>query len=156
MFFEIGRLHPVKFTYPGSDREVLHNISITIRGSEKISVVGDNGSDKSTFISVLTGLFSPNQGQVTIDGLPLAEHKQTLRNKISVIFQDFAYYEATLRENITVSDDKRKLTDDEIIELAQQVHVEDVAENCLTAGSLQKQYQYHDFEGTYRRTGSFG
>lgn len=119
----------VSFTYPESDREVLHDISITIRGGEKIAIVGDNGSGKSTFISLLTGLFSPNQGHVTIDGLPLEEHKQTLRNKISVIFQDFAHYEATLRENITVSDDKRKLTDNEIIELAQQVHVEDVVEN---------------------------
>jgi len=119
----------VSFTYPGSDREILHDVSVTIRGGEKIAIVGDNGSGKSTFISLLTGLFSPNQGRVTIDDLPLEEHKQMLRNRISVTFQDFAHYEATLRENITVSDNKRKLTDNGIIELARQVHVEDVIEH---------------------------
>lgn len=118
----------VSFTYPGSDREVLHDLSVSIRSGEKIAIVGDNGSGKSTFISLLTGLFSPDKGQIQIGGLPLEAYKQMLRNKISVIFQDFAHYEATLRENITVSDDKVKLTDEEILALAGRIRVEDVIE----------------------------
>ena len=58
----------------------------------------------------------------------MEKHKQELRNGISVIFQDFAHYEATLRENITVSDASRKLSDKEIEELARNIHVEDVIE----------------------------
>lgn len=118
----------VSFTYPGSDREVLHDLSVSIRGGEKIAIVGDNGSGKSTFISLLTGLFSPDRGSIQIDGLPLEDHKQALRSKISVIFQDFAHYEASLRENITVSDANRGLSDGEIMSLARQIHVEDVIE----------------------------
>lgn len=118
----------VSFTYPNSDKEVLHNISVSIQGGEKVAIVGDNGSGKSTFISLLTGMFSPDKGNVNIDGFSMEEHKQELRNGISVIFQDFAHYEATLRENITVSDANRNLSDEEIVQLAKNIHVEDVIE----------------------------
>lgn len=118
----------VSFSYPNSDKEVLHDISVSIRSGEKIAIVGDNGSGKSTFISLLTGMFPPDSGQVYVDGLSMKEHKQTLRQRISVIFQDFAHYEASLRENITVSDASQKLPDETIMELAKKIHVEDVIE----------------------------
>ena len=66
----------VSFTYPGTEQEILHDISLTIHGGEKIAIVGENGSGKSTFISLLTGLFSPNDGQIKIDNLSLEENKQ--------------------------------------------------------------------------------
>lgn len=116
----------VSFTYPDSSREILHDLSVTIAGGEKVAIVGDNGSGKSTFISLLTGMFSPDSGSIQIDGLPIEQHKQALRKRISVIFQDFAHYETTLRENIAVSDENRHLSDAEILDLARQIHVEDV------------------------------
>lgn len=116
----------VSFTYPGSEREVLHDISLSIRAGEKIAIVGDNGSGKSTFISLLTGMLAPDRGEVRIGGLNMEEHKSLLRQKLSVVFQDFAHYEANLRENITVSDAARGLSDSEILDLARQIHVEDV------------------------------
>lgn len=116
----------VSFTYPASENEVLHGLSVTIQPGEKIAIVGDNGSGKSTFISLLTGLFSPQKGMVSIDGLPMEENKQLLRERISVIFQDFAHYEGTMRENIAVSDAKGAHSDDEILNLAKMIHVEDV------------------------------
>jgi len=116
----------VSFTYPGTDREVLHDISLSIRAGEKIAIVGDNGSGKSTFISLLTGMLTPDRGEVRIGGLNMEEHKSLLRRNLSVVFQDFAHYEANLRENITVSDTARRLSDNEILELAKQIHVEDV------------------------------
>ena len=118
----------VSFTYPNSDKEVLHDISISVRSGEKIAIVGDNGSGKSTFISLLTGMFSPDKGQIKMNGLSVEEHKRELRKHISVIFQDFAHYDDTLRENITVSDTTRKRSDEEILELARNIHVEDVIE----------------------------
>lgn len=119
----------VCFTYPGSKEEVLHNISVTIHAGEKVAIVGDNGSGKSTFISLLTGMFSPDCGHVSIDGKNMESYKGELRKKVSVIFQDFAHYEGTLRENITVSDLHCNRTDQEIIELAKKIHVEDVIDD---------------------------
>lgn len=118
----------VSFSYPESDREVLHDITVSINAGEKIAIVGDNGSGKSTFISLLTGLFAPQKGEIEIDGQKMTDHKQKLRNQISVVFQDFAHYEASLRENITVSDDKRNLSDEELMKLARAARVEDVIE----------------------------
>ena len=116
----------VSFSYPGTEREVISDLSLTIRGGEKIAIVGDNGSGKSTFISLLTGIFSPDSGSVSIGGLSMEEHKRALRQRISVIYQDFAHYEASIRDNITVSDEERKLSDEEILDLARRIHVEDV------------------------------
>lgn len=119
----------VRFTYPGACEEVLHNISVTIPAGEKVAIVGENGSGKSTFISLLTGMFTPNSGCISIDGKSMETNKRELRNKISVIFQDFAHYEGTLRENIIVSDVDAMKSDEEIIELARTIHVEDVIED---------------------------
>lgn len=116
----------VYFTYPEGDREVLHDISLTIRAGEKVAIVGDNGSGKSTFISLLTGMFSPDQGRVLISNLDMEKYKRKLRENISVIFQDFAHYEGTLRENVTVSDSERNLSDDQIMELARRINVEEI------------------------------
>lgn len=116
----------VSFTYPDTDREVLHDITLSIRAGEKIAIVGDNGSGKSTFISLLTGMLTPDRGEVCIGGLNMEEHKSLLRQELSVVFQDFAHYEANLRENITVSDTARHLSDGGILDLARQIHVEDV------------------------------
>lgn len=116
----------VSFTYPDTDREVLHDITLSIRAGEKIAIVGDNGSGKSTFISLLTGMLTPDRGEVRIGDLNMEEHKSLLRRDISVVFQDFAHYEANLRENITVSDAARHLSDSGILDLARQIHVEDV------------------------------
>lgn len=118
----------VSFSYPGADREALHDISVSIRSGERIAIVGENGSGKSTFISLLTGMFAPDSGEIRIDGLPVEQHKKALRKRISVIFQDFAHYEGSLRENITVSDRAQKRTDAEIMALAEKIHVEDVVQ----------------------------
>ena len=128
--FRIGEIkfENVSFSYPNSEQEVLHDISVSIHKGEKIAIVGDNGSGKSTFISLLTGMFTPEKGKIQINGVAIEDHKRQLRERISVIFQDFAHYEDTLRENIVVSDSNRNLTDKEIVELAQSIHVEDVIE----------------------------
>jgi len=114
----------VDFEYPNTDVSVLKDISVTIKDGEKIAIVGENGSGKSTFISLMCGMFEPKNGRIKIDGTsPIAA-----RNAISVVFQDFARYEATLRENIVVSDQAQNATDDEIMELLRKINVNDVVE----------------------------
>ena len=114
----------VDFAYPNTDTNVLKGISVSIKDGEKIAIVGENGSGKSTFISLLCGMFEPKSGDIKIGGAnPIAA-----RATISVVFQDFAQYEATLRENITVSDNSRNASDTEIMELLREINVCDVVE----------------------------
>lgn len=116
----------VSFSYPNSEREVLHDVSITIRQGEKIAIVGHNGSGKSTFVNLLCGMYEPSKGQVQIGGKKVYDHLGSVRNAISVAFQRFGRYETTLRENITVGDTSRAVSDDELLNLAKHTGADEV------------------------------
>lgn len=124
---EISVSH-LSFTYPGSEREILHDISLSVKNGEKIAVVGENGSGKSTFISLLCGMFPPDKGTIRIGGVNVNEDPASVRQKTSVVFQDFAHYEASLRDNITVSDKNRNASDEELMALLRQIEISDVVE----------------------------
>jgi len=98
----------VSFTYPNTEREVLTNLNIKIKEGEKVAIVGENGSGKSTFVSLLCALFEPNSGTITMGGKDIHEDLSSTRKTLSAVFQDFAKYEASLRENITVSDNREE------------------------------------------------
>lgn len=121
-------VHNVTFAYPGTERNVLKDIHLTIKAGEKIAVVGENGSGKSTFISLLCGMFEPAQGNILVGGVDVSTDPAAVRDGISVVFQDFAHYEASLRENITVSDKHKKASDEEILEMMKHINVSDVVE----------------------------
>lgn len=108
----------VSFTYPGAKTEALEDISVTIRQGEKIAVVGRNGSGKSTFINLLCGIYEPAKGQVQVGNLKVYDHLASVRNAISVAFQNFGRYETSLRNNVTVGDTSRTVEDQEILDLA--------------------------------------
>lgn len=108
----------VSFSYPNTEHEVLHDISVTIRQGEKVAIVGHNGSGKSTFVNLLCGMYEPSRGAVRIGGKRVYGHLQTVRNAVSVAFQRFGRYETTLRENITVGDTSRTVSDGELLDLA--------------------------------------
>lgn len=116
----------VNFSYPNTDRDVLTNINVSIREGEKIAVVGENGSGKSTFINLLCGMYDPTQGKVKLGGKDIKSNLTAVRNAISVVFQDFAHYEASLRDNITISEKDRNVTDAEIMALLHKINVDDV------------------------------
>ena len=118
----------INFSYPNSETEVLKDITVKIKEGEKIAVVGENGSGKSTFISLLCGMFAPKTGSVSIGGINVSANPAAARNMISVVFQDFAHYEASLRENITISDKNRNAGDEEIMDLLKRINVSDVVE----------------------------
>ena len=116
----------VDFAYPNMDYDVLKDITVHIRNGEKIAVVGENGSGKSTFISLLCGMFDLKNGRISIGGADVSKNPVAVREAVSVVFQDFAHYEASLRKNITVSAKNRGASDDEIMGLLRKINVDDV------------------------------
>jgi len=99
------RFENVVFTYPGSEQPALSGIDLHIRPGDSLALVGENGSGKTTLIKLLTRLYRPQQGRILLDGLDLAEwDEDALRQRIGVIFQDFARYQFLLGENIGVGD----------------------------------------------------
>lgn len=95
----------VSFTYPGSTRVALSDVSFHLKPRQKLAIVGENGSGKTTLIKLLTRLYTPSQGRILLDGRDLNEWDiDVLRERIGVIFQDFVRYQFTVGENIGVGD----------------------------------------------------
>lgn len=91
----------VAFSYEGSSRPVLDNISFTIRPGEHIAIVGINGAGKTTLVKLLCRLYDPTAGSITVDGVDLRSiGTASLRSNISVLLQDYAKYQVSVRENI--------------------------------------------------------
>jgi ATP-binding cassette, subfamily B, bacterial len=99
------RFSDVSFSYPGSSAPALEHIDVHITPGSKLALVGENGAGKTTLIKLLTGLYTPTHGTISLDGLPLPEwDSETLRLRIGVIFQDFIRYQLLVGENIGAGD----------------------------------------------------
>ncbi len=113
----------VSFTYPYSDREVLHDLNLTIRQGERIAIVGENGSGKSTFVSLLSGFYPIQCGHVTVNGVTLEECLADFRDKTSCLHQFSESYIMTVKENIEIGDTKREISRQELEELGRKAGV---------------------------------
>jgi len=85
--------------------DVLRGIDLDIGKGETVVILGGSGSGKTTLIKLLTRLYQPTRGRILLDGLDLEEWDETtLRQRIGVIFQDFARYQMMVGENIGAGD----------------------------------------------------
>jgi ATP-binding cassette, subfamily B, bacterial len=99
------RFENVEFIYPGAATPALSGIDLHVRPGESLALVGQNGSGKTTLIKLLTRLYRPTRGKILLDGLDLEDWDETvLRQRIGVIFQDFARYQMLVGENIGAGD----------------------------------------------------
>ena len=101
------RFEGVSFTYPGSRELALDAVDLHVGPGSKLAIVGENGSGKTTLIKLLTRLYEPTAGRITLDGRDLREWSRVaLQQRIGVIFQDFVRYQLTVGENIGAGDDR--------------------------------------------------
>jgi len=99
------RFEHVTFTYPDATEPAVRDVSFELRPGRSLALVGENGSGKTTLIKLLTRLYRPSSGRITLDGLDLAEWSPSvLRRRVGVIFQDFARYQLKVGENIGAGD----------------------------------------------------
>jgi ATP-binding cassette subfamily B protein len=90
----------VNFGY--DDKQVLKNLSFTVKPGEKVALVGESGEGKTTLTNLLMRLYEVNDGSITIDNQSISEITQkSLRNNIGVVFQEPALFSGTILENIT-------------------------------------------------------
>ncbi len=97
----------VVFRYPGTQADILKGVSLRIRAGEKIMLVGYNGEGKTTLIKLLCKFYRPDSGRILLDGKDIWEipNEQYYR-QIATVFQDFALFAFTIRENILMSNEK--------------------------------------------------
>ncbi|HIC18068.1 TPA: ABC transporter ATP-binding protein, partial [Candidatus Poribacteria bacterium] len=96
----------VTFSYVG-DEIILNNVSFELRKGKVLGLLGRTGSGKTTITRLLFRLYDANQGQIQIAGIPIQDLKQAdLRHCISLVTQDVQLFNATVRQNLTLFDDK--------------------------------------------------
>jgi ATP-binding cassette subfamily B protein len=95
----------VSFAYPGTSRVVLDDVDLEIGRGEIVALVGLSGSGKTTLAHLVAGLYRPTSGRITWDGTDVADiGRERYWRSLAAVFQDFATYELTARENISISD----------------------------------------------------
>lgn len=97
------RFEHVTFSYPGADFTALEDISYAFEAGKKYGIVGANGSGKTTFINLLTGMYSPTAGIISCNGRKMSEVSgESWRKMFSAVCQDFNIYAYTAEENVTM------------------------------------------------------
>lgn len=110
---EMIEIRKLSFKYDNS--YVLNNINIRVPKGKKIAIVGYNGAGKSTLVKLLMRLYQPTSGEIIVNGNNLDEYSlDSIRNNISVIFQDFSIFSLSIGENVIAGSIKGK--EDRIIE----------------------------------------
>ncbi len=100
---QLIELHNVSFSYPGKDEPALDQVNVTIRRGQVVALVGENGSGKSTLAKVLIGLYLPEQGRVTWDGIDIAKVDQReLHSQVAVVLQDPVEWPMTAENNVRI------------------------------------------------------
>jgi ATP-binding cassette subfamily B protein len=107
----------VSFSYPGGTAPALEGLDLHIRRGELVAIVGENGAGKSTLVKLLLRFYDPDGGTVRVGGVDLREvDPETLRNRIGVLFQDYATYELSVRENVIMGRPSLPADDERVIE----------------------------------------
>jgi ATP-binding cassette subfamily B protein len=103
----------VVFRYPETDRTALSGVDLVVHPGETIAVVGATGSGKTTLVTLLTRLYDPTGGRITLDGHDLRDLPLTnLRSNVGFAFEDPSLFSASVRENLLMG--KPDATDDEL------------------------------------------
>jgi subfamily B ATP-binding cassette protein MsbA len=111
----------VSFTYPGSEDQVLANITLNLPKGTTLALVGSSGAGKSTLADLLPRFFDPNQGSIQIDGEDLRHYDiATIRKAMGVVSQDTFLFNNTVRYNIAYG--RLEATDEEIISAAKRAN----------------------------------
>ena len=115
------RFENVSFAYPGTDRLVLKNLNLEFGNDDSVVLVGLNGAGKTTLIKLLTRLYDPTEGRITLDGRDIKEYDvASLYDIFGIIFQDFGKYAESAADNIAFGDVSVEKTDSAVALAAQQ------------------------------------
>jgi subfamily B ATP-binding cassette protein MsbA len=91
----------VSFTYPSTQKTVLHDLHFQIEPGETIALVGRSGSGKSTLVSLLPRFYDPTQGSIQIDGIPICDYPlPELRDQFALVSQQVTLFNDTIARNI--------------------------------------------------------
>ena len=107
----------VNFMYPGSNTYALKNVNITIPFGQKLSIVGENGAGKTTFVKLLTRMYDPTEGEILLDGVNIKkiDYDQYM-SLFSSVFQDYKLFSFSIKDNVALAQPVNKAKVRDILE----------------------------------------
>lgn len=109
-------LEGVHFTYPRGVDEVLSGVDLEVRPGELVAMVGENGAGKTTIVNLVLRFYDPDRGTVRIGGVDLRDvDPADLRSRFGVLFQDYAKFQLSLRENVQLGRVEREGDDADVM-----------------------------------------
>ena len=140
------RFENVSYIYPNSTEYALKNINLTITDKSCLSLVGENGSGKTTFVKLLTRLCDPTEGTIYLNDMDIRTLDYDQYQKLfSAVFQDFNLYAFTIRENVTMLDESDN-GDEQINDILQYVGLDSRIDKA-SAGLNTYLYYIYDENG---------
>lgn len=120
------RFDHVSFTYPGSEKPALNDVSFTADPGEVIALVGSSGAGKSSIVKLLLRFYDPDAGSVRIDGRDLRTlTTASYRDNIAVLLQEALVFDGSIRDNIAYG--RTEATEDEVLAAAHAAGVDEFA-----------------------------
>jgi len=96
----------VSFKYPRTDTWALHHVNLKFKIGDKLAIVGENGSGKTTFIKLLCRLYDPTEGKILLNGIDITRYRyDEYMSLFSVVFQDYSLFSFSLAQNVAASPD---------------------------------------------------
>lgn len=109
----------VSFKYSGSDVYALKDVNITIPFGQKLSIVGENGAGKTTFVKLMTRMYDPTEGEILLDGVNIKkiDYDQYM-SLFSSVFQDYKLFSFSVKDNVALAQPVNK---DRIVDILEYV-----------------------------------
>lgn len=130
-------LKDISYSYNSNSEEIIKNVNIEIKKNQSTAIIGKSGSGKSTLIEIICGLLKPNSGDIIIDGNIISNMQLFWGNKISYVSQKNFVFSDTLKRNITMESDDKKINLSklkEVIEICRLDHY-DINKELKESGS---------------------
>jgi HlyD family secretion protein len=123
------QLTNVTFAYPGKKKPALKNLDITIAANSVTGLVGSSGSGKSTAIDLVLGLMQPEQGQLLVDGKPIAQDNlRAWQNTLGFVPQSIFLADSSIRENIAFGLPEHEIDDQKVRCATKMAHLEELVQ----------------------------
>ncbi len=119
----------VTYRYPGTDVDVLHDVSVSIPAGHSVAFVGSSGAGKSTLVDIILGLHAPQRGEVRVDGVPIDSDLATWQRSLGLVPQDVYLIDDTLAANIAFGEPAEEVDQDLLREAVDRAQLRELVDS---------------------------
>jgi ABC-type multidrug transport system fused ATPase/permease subunit len=116
----------VTFRYQGAIATALKDINMTLRRGQSIGIIGRSGAGKTTLVDLLLGLLTPSEGQICIDGVPIASSLAEWRQRTAYIPQEIFIMDESIRRNVALGIPEDQISDEKVGQVLREVQLDEL------------------------------